>query len=571
MLLSIIFVFVIAILATCIYSVAHKGKAKRDGNEQPTESGQNKTSTEGGKNVPNGEHGEENDFLVGIAENDDNTIKEHSLQVILEDYNDNRQDLLDFAAAMSDSDIYKNRYSALQNTSYVVRLISEEYEASGKEVGFYDFVLAFCEKMKFQNGDEAFRIAEGVATSLKSRKHSTKGEVSRPSITTKVKRPSPESIYPLPQSGDENVKEFVEIAKVLLHKRVRHLKTSEKENEEEIRRIVGTYRPRTGKSFSDFFANQFQFGYLTEKRFQDLYYLLFQIAQAKKDGLSKAEVIRRVDSVYHSEKPEKKQNPEQRIDTGRKSSERKTVEATPYNAYTQIQHRIISIASRISRTYYENFIFRRTGSLAIALINKFHKAPEDTISERTFYTINLSVLQKDDKKNAPAYAILIDVVNFVFEGMSEDDVIHRITLDKRMPPLPQNTSPIADPKPPKIKTEVRSSCLIGRKALIKTIKECGLFARTQDCINLAFYLDSTLDPSIQLSEHEYYKALNSVIAAKRMNSFNSQLLSYILQCKIKEVPDVSMRSFVGTKFPAAYRPQKANTRQEQKGKQKKYR
>ena len=560
MILSVTIIIVAVVSTVVALSWSCKNKARHKSHERLEESGQ----CESTKDI--------NDVPGEIGSEDKDASAESSRKSVLEEYNDSKQDLLDFVAAMSDTSSYKNRYSALQNTSYVTQLLTREYEASSKEVGFYDFVLSFCEKMKFQNGDDAYIIAESVATKLKSREsHPITVKAPPSKATTKTRRLSPESIYPFTKTGDEDVDEFIDIAKELLHKRVRHLKTSEKENEEEVSRVVRSYRPHSGRSFYDFFANQFQFGYLTEKRFQELYYLLFQIAQAKKDGLSKAEVIQRINSIYHSDNSEKSQAPKRIIDTERKTSVKKTVEATPFNAYTQIQHRIISIASRISRTYYENIIFRRTGSFAIALINKFHEVPKDTISERTFYTINLSGLQKEDKKNAPAYAILIDVVNFVFEGMSEDDVIHHITLDKRMPPLPQNQTQIVESKPPKKRTEVRSSCLIGRAALLKTIKECGMAARTQECINLAVYLDSTLNPSIQLSEHDYYKALNSVITTKRMNSFNSQLLSYILECKIKDVPDVSMRSFVGTKYPAAYRPQKTYSQQEQKGKQKKYR
>ena len=96
-------------------------------------------------------------------------------------------------------------------------------------------------------------------------------------------------------------------------------------------------------------------------------------------------------------------------------------------------------------------------------------------------------------------------------------------------------------------------------------------AKTQECINLVVYLDSTLDPSIQLSEIGYFKALKSVMVVKHLTSFNSRLLSYILDCKINEVPDVSMRSLVGTKFPIVYRVKKGETQQEQMGKNSKRR
>ena len=198
--------------------------------------------------------------------------------------------------------------------------------------------------------------------------------------------------------------------------------------------------------------------------------------------------------------------------------------------------------------------------MAIDLVNKFLEVKEETISERTFYTINLSGLQKEDRKLSTVYAILIDVVNLVFQGMTEDEVFLRVSLDKRMPPLPQNKTEKKEPRRSTEMEKQRSSCLVGKKALIKTIKECGLADRAQECINLAVYLDSTLNPSIKLSEVDYFKALKSVIEVRQMNSFNSRLLSYILDCKINEVPDVSMRSLVASKFPTVYRSKKTNKR-----------
>lgn len=505
-----------------------------------------------------------------VAESHDSEPSEEvASQDFLEEYNDNKQDLLDLAASISDTDSYKNRYSALQNTSFVVQLLTEQFEASGKESGFYDFVLDFCEKMKFQNGDDAYKAAKDFTTDFKIRKHTSGGEGKPPKATTAMSRPAPESIYPFTKTGEKDVDEFMDIAKELIHTRVRHLKTSIKENEEDLGRVVKTGHPREGKSYADFFANQFQFGYLKEKRFQELYFMLSQIAQAKKDGLSKKEIIQRIDATYRIDVPNEPQVQVRVGKTSNKTQREKLTKTVPFNAYSDKQHCIISVAARITRTYYENKIFRRTGALAVDLVNKFHEVPQGTISERTFYNINLSGLQKDDKKNATVYAILIDVVNFVFQGMSEDEIMHRLCLDKRMPPLPQNKAIAIDSQRSNTKTAIHSSCPTGRTALIVTIKECGMLTKTRECINLAVYLDSTLNSSIKLTEKDYYKTLKSVIEAKQMNSFNSHILSFILDCKIKDVPDVSMRSFVESKFPSAYRNRKDELARKPKGKQRK--
>ena len=505
-------------------------------------------------------HREEQDIPTEPPIEESVILEDASPQGIPEEFNDPKQDLLDFAAAMSDSDSYKNRYSALQNASFVVQRLTEEYDASGKKGEFYDFVLAFCEKMKFQNGDEAYKIAESVAKTLKSNKRSSNKKVKTSKTTTSTQRPLAESYYPMAYTGEEDVDEFIDIAKELLHKKIRHLKSSEKENDEELHRVVKAYRPRTGVSFYDFFTNQFQFSYLTERRFQDLYYLLFHIAQAKKDGLSKAQVLQRIDSIYRLDDMERPSERVRKESTRKRKPKQDAEKAVPFNAYTELQHRIIAVASRISRTFNENKNFRRTGQLAIALVNKFLEVKEEAISERTFYTFNLSGLQKEDRKLATVYAVLIDVVNMVFQGMNEDEIFLRISLDKRMPPLAQNLTEKKEPRQ-SIEIEKRpSSCLTGKKALIKTIKECGMATRAQECINLAVYLDSTLNPSIQLSEIDYFKALKSVMETKQLTSFNSRLLSYILDCRINEMPDVSMRSLVASKFPTVYRSKKTNKR-----------
>lgn len=569
-LILIILLILAAISAVVALSVSRKTKRSRSDTVRHAEVGKPELPTEIVQERPLDNDVVEDDISAEIVTEDTEPSEEpdSTPQDVLEEYNDSRQDLLDFAAAMSDSDAYKNRYTALQNTSFVVKLLTEQYEASTKEVGFYDFVLDFCERMKFQSGDDAYMIAEELATKLKNKKHDASEKAKVPQASTATYRPSPESIYPLTRTGDKDVDEFIDIAKELLHKRIRHLKTSEKENEVEIGRVVRKYRPREGKSFADFFSNQFQFGYLKEKRFQELYFLLSQIAQAKIEGLSKSEIIRRIDATYRVDDSEESQEQAHIGKTEREVPRKRRAKDTPYIAYSDAQHRIISVATRITRTYYDNKLFRRTGALAVDLVNKFHEAPEGTISERTFYTINLSGLQKDDKKNATVYAILIDVVNFVFQGMSEDDVIRRIFLDKRMPYVPQKELEAIEEKRGNSKAERPSSCPSGRSALIKTIKECGMLAKTQECINLAVFLDSTLNRKIQLSEIDYYKALKSVIKVKQMDSFNSRLLSFILDFKIKEVPDASMRAFVEPRFPSAYRIKKTGPARKQQNKQR---
>lgn len=540
-------ILVIAASTIGALSLSRKARRRQSGHEITMKNEPLSESSNDSQNAP-----------IEINVDDSDNTEDH-VPHILEEYNDNKQDLLDFAAAMSESAVYKNRYSALQNTSFVVQRITEEYETLGKDEDFYDFVLAFCEKMKFQNGDDSYRVAEDIASKLKTQKRNTNG---KPHIhKAETQRPSAESFYPLAYTGDGEVDEFIDIAKELLHKKIRHLKSSEEENEEELDRVVRAYRPRTGVSFYDFFTNQFQFSYLTERRFQDLYYMLFQIALAKKDGLSKEQVLQRVNSIYRLDETEQPLVRERKKSTREKKPKQASEKVVPFNAYTELQHKIIAVASRISRTYNENKIFRRTGQLAIALVNKFLEVKENAISERTFYTINLSGLQKEDKKNGTVYAILIDVVNFVFQGMSEDDVFRRVSLDKRMPPLEQSITEYKDSRRSNERKKVHSSaCSTGIKALIKTIKECGMLTKTQECINLAVYLDSTLNSLIQLSLVDYYKALKSVIEVKQLTSFNSRLLSYILECKINDVPDVSMRSLVESRFPAAYRIKKAKKR-----------
>ena len=483
--------------------------------------------------------------------------------VVPERNDDKRQDLLDYLAAMQSLGSYKSRYSALQNASYVANLIIEEYQSSGKEEGFYDYVISFCEKMKFQSYDEVYGISEEVVKSLRAGEtvdEATKKIIHRQSSRVKVRRPDPDQIYPINKTRNNDVDDFVELCKIVIHTRVQHIKTPENDCLDEINRVVQLYKPREGRSCYDFFTNAFQFGYLKEKRFQELYFIVQTIADAKKEGLSNEETIRRINNTYKTRK-DKQQVRVPREAINGSSSNDKVKESVPFHTYSDIQHRIISIATRISRRYYYNKLFKKTGDIAIGLINKYHCASGSVMSEKAYYTFTLSGLQKEDKKNDAVYAALIEAIELLFQGISEEEVLIRLSKDKK---IPEDLSQIlteqkasTDKQPIAKKKIVRSSCLTGRNSLIRIIVKCEMpLEFTKQCINQVSQLDSRINYRIKLTEKEYFEALQTAMKSRMANDMNSQVLSLILTLKLKDAQNLDILRLIRSRFPNLYKVEK---------------
>lgn len=507
--------------------------------------------------------------LDGIEDNEESKPEDESqVSIDVPDIDDDKkQNLLDFLAVMQTLGSFKNRYSALQNAAYVANLIIDEYNSSGSKDSFYDYVISFCEKMRFQGKDDAFGLAEEVINSLNSGNsidNTTQKIVNRQSRKESTKRPDPEQIYPINKTGDKDIDDFVSLCKTVIHSKVHHLKASEDDCINEVKRVVRLYKPREGRSCYDFFSKAFQFGYLKEKRFQDLYYIIQKIAEAKKTGCSNEETAQRINAIYKSDRaPQCNRTPKESVHIITSNVEEKG--CVPFYAYTDIQHKIISTATRISRRFYDNKLFKKTGDIAIDLINKYHNASGDVMSEKAFYTFSLSSLQKEDKKNAAVYAALIETIELLFMGLSEDRVLKRLSSEKKIPvslyqiQVEQNAS-INQTRPIK-KQIVKSSCLTGRNSLIRILVKCEMPSDvTKLCINLVNQLDSTINHRIKLSENDYFNAVQKAIESKKTHDQNSQILSTILASKMSFKQDLEILRLIRSRFPSLYKIEKPKKR-----------
>lgn len=466
-------------------------------------------------------------------------------------YDDWRQDLLDFSRTVDEVSLMKNRYSVLQNATYIANKFINEYTESGMKSDFYSFVMEKCSEMTFAQGEERLLLdlTGEIAELVKDGK-------SRYEIVDAIRekceeeiishRLRPEELYPIERTGDQEVEQFSDLAMILAHKRLHHLNISEKEFDRVLDRCRMGYSKRDWNDFFDFFTHSFQFGYLREKRFQRLYLILYLIAQGLSEGLTKDEIIRQIDSIYV-------------IDEGsaqdRDISEGSTVvseedvdEHIPFYSYSREEHRIISVASRISRKFCNNPVFKKTVEFAIMIINKYHKV-SPSMSERLFISFTVNSLKKERPRYSSAYDLVFRISESIFAGLGEDASYKQI-VSVYMAPFLSDSSDIPKNSSNSKKKTVKD---LARKELEKTINECRMKKYTNDCHALVSKYHTRCQIVIS-TKYDYFKYILTCLERERASSDRHvvSILKYILRCKLNDVPDVSFSALVRTKFHDAY-------------------
>lgn len=475
----------------------------------------------------------------------------------LNGYDDERQDLLDFIATVDLLAKYKNRYTALQNATFVANLIAAEYEKTGGNEDFFDFVLRYCEKMAFNDGGKGtqFKISEEIAKRLEEGEST--GAIANRIVNRErsksASRPDPEKIYPLSDTGNPQIDQFFKISKKLVHRKVHHLPVPEKECEEETERLIREYNPREGKSFYDFFTHAFQFGYLKEKRFNELYFMLYAIASGLKDGLSEDEIDKRLNDIYAQDAIKSKSRSSQPTSTRtREDHQKKTL---PYTKFTEKQHSIISISTRVSRKYYYDKVFQKTGQFATEIVNKYHSLVNPETSEKSFYEFTLVTLKKEQKKYEQAYRCLLRIVELVFEGVSDDDAWTRLCREKYVPIL--ETEGTKSGSSSSRSSSRTSSCPHGKRVIMESIDACRFPSIGPSCKSLVDRYDQMIPANIILSDAEYYSKMSEQIRNSRNYSRQAEIVFTILKWIQRGVLTANIREHALSAFPAEFQKPKS--------------
>ncbi len=495
--------------------------------------------------------------LDEIAKDECVGYKSDTNEDYLNGYDDERQDLLDFIATVDLLAKYKNRYTALQNATFVANLIAAEYEKTGGNEDFFDFVLRYCEKMAFNDGDKGtqFKISEEIAKRLEEGDPS---EVIANRIVNRERRksasrPDPEKIYPLSETGDAQIDRFFTVAKKLVHKKVHHLPAPEEECEEETERLIREYNPRDGKSFYDFFTNAFQFGYLKEKRFNELYFMLYTIASGLKEGLSEDEIEKRINSIYAQDTVKSKSRSSQPAST-RAREEGLHKKTLPYTKFTEKQHSIISISTRVSRKFYYNKVFQKTGQFATDIVNKYHSLDNPETSEKSFYEFTLVTLKKEQKKYEQAYRCLLRIVELVFEGVNDDDAWTRLCREKYVPIIEDDTKSGSSSSQSSRRS---SSCPHGKRIIMDSIDACRFPSIGPFCKSLVDRYDQMISSNIILSDAEYYSKMSELIRNSKNYSKPAEIVFTILKWIKRGVLTANIREHALSAFPAEFQKPKS--------------
>ena len=487
-------------------------------------------------------------------------------------YHDWKQDVLDYVAAVDLLSKFKNRYSALQSATFVANVLINGYYSSDQNKGFFDYVKDRCDAMEFSspseklvydlNGDIAGMLALGEnSASIEKR---IKSELDR---FSGFSRPKPEEIYPIKLSDNNEMNEFAELAKTIAHLKLKHLHISDSEIDSCIRGASKDYSPRAWKSFSDYFSNAFQFGYLTERRFQRLYYILYNIAQAKLEGLSNEEIIKQLGSLYVIDQKKRQDDTSDTLLS--LQTEYEENETLPYYSFTKQEHIIIAVASRVTRALYYHRLYRKTAPITIALINRYHKIPpEDALPEKKYFELSTAMLKREKKQMGGVYDTILHISNYVFSGLDETRVYALIKkedlqtlLDIRLLSANRNT------------TTKPSTAQIAATDLNKAITACQI-------PELAISLSPPVDYLVRSnrgnydSKEKYYTALISRLnlpeTIRAFSEKQRRVMQYILECKKNNVPEISFRALVGSRFPGLYsRHIESNKGERTKGKRTK--
>jgi len=468
-----------------------------------------------------------------------------------------KQDLMEYLVIQHGLGNLKNRYSALQNATFVAGVLVREYMDSTKNKGFFDYIMDRCREMQFSSPLEnfAYGLNADIVTKMKA-KESSEAIYSYAKIRSKeydsVHRPHPEDIYPLPKTGDAQMDRFAKIAIELTHTRLRHLRIQRKDVKEAMAELSVNPIRREYHNFSDYFSHAFQFGYLTERRFQRLYFLLYNIAQSISLGCSDAQIRHQIDNLYvvgGNKRYEIDGYPEEK--TSRSASHREILEPIPYSEFNEKEHHIISVAARVSREHCEHPKFKKTAKLAIDLINQYHTVETDS-TEKNFFSVSITLLKRQKPHLAQAYSIIASITNHIFEGKDEHQTYLLIKRDYFQILSPQKQKPNYSEKSfsKKEGMDVRL-----KNDLMNAVFACRMRKGESQCLNLMNRLHASCNPRTIQSSKEYYSKLRKTLGEYRFSKGDKEVarvVDYILYCKLNGVSDVSLMALVGTKFPTLY-------------------
>lgn len=481
----------------------------------------------------------------------------------LHGYDDWKQDVIDYVAAVHLAGQFKNRYSAMQSAIFVANKIILEFLASDGNTDFFSFVLKRCDEMPFSTPSEKLvydlngEIAKMLASGAKE------GEIKRHienklSNSEKGNRPRPEDIYPLESTGNADIDSFARLAKAVSHIRLKHLNISDEEIDEGLGVAGKKYNKREWKTFEDYFSNAFQFGYLTERRFQRLYTILYNIAKAKQDGLSNTEIIRQVGDLYVIDEKKNKQTIEAKKVAPQSNDDDRANDIIPYRSFTKEEHSIIAVASRVTRELYHHRLFKRTARIAIDFINKYHKLPPaEVLPEKQYITLSAALLKREDSLMSTVYDTIVHITDCIFSGKSEEDTFNE--LKERELKTFVESGTISGNKGKKQIVSVAHSAYLDLKGAVVASE---IPSDKMDLMPLAEHLNDLCNRNYS-TKAQYYKAMLALINQNGARSFQQQeikVMKYILLCKVNDAPNVSFRALVGSKFPELYRKQAPKSR-----------
>ena len=486
-------------------------------------------------------------------------------------YDDWKQDAIDYVSAVHLMGQFKNRYSAMQSAVFVANKIILEFLDSDGETDFFTFVQNKCNEMPFSTPSEKIvydingEIAKMISSGAKKEDIYSHIE-NNLSAQEKGSRPRPEDIYPLENTGDAEIDSFASLAKAVSHIKLKHLHISDDDIDESIKSACREYKKRDWKSFEDYFTHAFQFGYLTERRFQRLYNILYNIAKAKEDGLSNVDVLRRIGNLYVIDKSKDTRAKESDTQSTRTKNEISNKDIIPYHYFSKEEHSIIAVASRVTRALYHHRLYKKTAPIAIELINNYHKLPSDqALPEKQYLTVSASILKRDNSLMSGVYDTIVHIIDCIFSGKNENDTYEEIKRDELGPLI--DAGLLAGEKKRNVSKEIPVAQYALRE-LKRSIDACCFPPSAIDLIPLADHLDKLCFGRYE-TKLQYFKTMlarvdNSV--SKQYGKKEIQVMKYLIQCKINDVPDVSFRALVVSRFPELFRDTNSVRKNEKKAK-----
>ena len=486
-------------------------------------------------------------------------------------YDDWKQDVIDYVAAAHLLGRFKNRYSAMQSAVFVANKIILEFLESDGETDFFSFVQKKCNEMPFSTPSEKIvydlngEIAKMISSGAKKEDISSHIE-NRLSAQEKGSRPRPEDIYQLESTGDAEIDSFANLAKAISHIKLKHLHISDDEIDESIKTACREYKKRDWKSFEDYFTYAFQFGYLTERRFQRLYDILYNIAKAKEDGLSNDDILRQIGNLYVIDKSKEARATESDTQSTRTKDEISNKDIIPYHDFSKEEHSIISVASRVTRALNHHRLYKRTAPIAIELINKYHKLPsEQALPEKQYLTVSASILKREKSLMSGVYDTIVHIIDCIYSGKNEDDTYEEIKRDKLRPLI--DAGLLAGEKK-KNESKEMPVAQYALRDLKRSIDACCFPPSVIDLLPLTNHLDRICLGRYE-TKQQYFKTMlaridNSV--PKQYGKKEIQVMKYLIQCKINDVPDVSFRALVVSRFPELFRSPNSVRKNKEKAK-----